>query len=37
MEFGLKIARRGWLEPRHVMNTRPIHEIRTLIAGKRGR
>jgi DNA polymerase (family 10) len=37
MEFGLKIARRGWLEPRHVLNTRPIHEIRTLIAGKRGR
>jgi DNA polymerase (family 10) len=37
MEFGLKTARRGWLEPRHVMNTRPIDEIRVLIAGKRGR
>ena len=37
MEFGVKTARRGWLEARHVMNTRPIQEIRALIAGKRGR
>ena len=37
MEFGVKTARRGWLEARHVMNTRPIQEIRELIAGKRGR
>jgi DNA polymerase (family 10) len=35
MELGLKTARRGWLEARHVMNTRPIREIRSLIAGKR--
>jgi DNA polymerase (family 10) len=37
MEFGIKTARRGWLEARHVMNTRPIQELRALIAGKRGR
>jgi DNA polymerase (family 10) len=37
MEFGLKTARRGWLEARHVLNTRPITEVRELIAGKRGR
>jgi DNA polymerase (family 10) len=37
MEFGLKTARRGWLEARHVMNARPLRAIRELIAGKRGR
>ena len=36
MEFGLKTARRGWVEARHVMNTRSIADIRSLIAGKRG-
>jgi DNA polymerase (family 10) len=37
MEMGLLTARRGWVEPRHVLNTRPIAEIRALIAQKRGR
>jgi DNA polymerase (family X) len=37
MELGLRMARRGWVEPRHVINTRPIGEIRALIAAKRSR
>jgi DNA polymerase (family 10) len=36
MEFGLLTARRGWAEPRHVLNTRPIDDVRTFIAAKRG-
>jgi DNA polymerase (family X) len=37
MELGLTTARRGWVEPRHVVNTQPLAEIRALIARKRGR
>ena len=35
MELGLLMARRGWVEPRHVLNTRPIGEVRHVIAAKR--
>jgi DNA polymerase (family 10) len=35
MELGLLTARRGWIEPRHVLNTRPIAEVRNVIAAKR--
>lgn len=35
MELGLKIARRGWVEARHVLNTRPLAQVRALIASKR--
>lgn len=35
MELGLLMARRGWVEPRHVLNTRPIGEVRNAIAAKR--
>ncbi len=35
MELGVTIARRGWIEPRHVFNTRPLDEIRAAIARKR--
>jgi len=35
MELGLLTARRGWVEPRHVLNTRPIGEVRNVIAAKR--
>ena len=35
MELGLLTARRGWIEPRHVLNTRPIGEVRRVIAAKR--
>jgi DNA polymerase (family 10) len=37
MAFGIGTARRGWVEPRHVLNTRPIAEVRAFIAAKRRR
>lgn len=35
MHLGIVTARRGWVEPRHVLNTRPLAEIRAAIARKR--
>jgi DNA polymerase (family 10) len=35
MGLGIAIARRGWVEPRHVLNTRPLADIRAVIARKR--
>jgi hypothetical protein len=35
MSLGIGTARRGWVEPRHVLNTRPTQEIRDFVAGKR--
>jgi DNA polymerase (family 10) len=37
MRFGVGTARRGWIEPRHVLNTRGIEEVRAFIARKRSR
>ena len=37
MNLGVTTARRGWVEPRHVVNTQPIAAIRELVARKRGR
>jgi DNA polymerase (family X) len=37
MRFGIGTARRGWLEPRHVLNTRGIDDVRAFIATKRAR
>jgi DNA polymerase (family 10) len=37
MEFGVGTARRGWLEPRHVLNTKGIADVRAFVARKRGR
>jgi DNA polymerase (family 10) len=37
MEFGVGTARRGWLEPRHVLNTGGIADIRAFVARKRSR
>ena len=37
MEFGVGTARRGWVEPRHVLNTRPVAAVRAFVAAKRGR
>jgi DNA polymerase (family 10) len=37
MQLGITTARRGWVEPRHVLNTKPIDEVRALIAAKRAR
>ena len=35
MELGVTTARRGWVERRHVVNTRPLDKIRAIIAAKR--
>jgi DNA polymerase (family 10) len=35
MHLGIVTARRGWVEPRHVLNTRPLDDVRALIAAKR--
>jgi DNA polymerase (family 10) len=37
MQFGVGTARRGWVEPAHVLNTRPIEDVRAFVARKRGR
>jgi DNA polymerase (family X) len=36
MHLGIVTARRGWVEPRHVLNTRPLQEVRAFIGAKRG-
>jgi DNA polymerase (family X) len=35
MDLGVATARRGWVEPKHVLNTRPAAEVRALIKKKR--
>jgi DNA polymerase (family X) len=35
MDFGLGTARRGAVEPRHVLNTRPLGEVRQFLQRKR--
>jgi DNA polymerase (family 10) len=35
MRLGIGTARRGWVEPRHVLNTRPLAAVREFIAAKR--
>lgn len=35
MALGIGTARRGWVEPRHVLNTRPLPEVLAFIARKR--
>ena len=37
MAMGVGTARRGWVEPRHVLNTRSIKDVRAFIAAKRRR
>jgi DNA polymerase (family 10) len=37
MDLGLRLARRGWVESRHVLNAKPLAELRRLISEKRGR
>ena len=36
MDLGIVTARRGWVEPRHVVNTRSVEDVRSVIAAKRG-
>ena len=35
MRLGIVMARRGWVEPRHVLNTRSLQDVRAFIAAKR--
>jgi DNA polymerase (family 10) len=37
MQFGIGTARRGWIEPSHVLNTRPVEDVRAFVARKRAR
>ncbi|MGH9348709.1 MAG: DNA polymerase/3'-5' exonuclease PolX [Vicinamibacterales bacterium] len=37
MRFGVGTARRGWVEPRHVLNTRSVEEVLAFVARKRAR
>jgi DNA polymerase (family 10) len=37
MDMGVQLARNGWVEARHVLNTRDIDEVRARIHAKRGR
>ena len=37
MKFGIGTARRGWVEPRHVLNARPVDQVREFIVKKRAR
>jgi DNA polymerase (family 10) len=37
MRFGIGTARRGWVEPRHVLNARRVDDVRAFVAGKRAR
>jgi DNA polymerase (family 10) len=37
MRFGLGTARRGWVEPQHVLNTRSVEQVRAFVAAKRAR
>jgi DNA polymerase (family 10) len=37
MRLGITMARRGWVEPRHVLNTRPLDDVRARVARKRAR
>jgi len=36
MRLGVGTARRGWVEPRHVLNCRPVEAVRSFIRQKRG-
>ena len=35
MALGVGTARRGWVGPQQVLNTRPLAEIRAFVAAKR--
>jgi len=37
MRMGVGTARRGWVEARHVLNTRSIADVRAFVARKRRR
>lgn len=34
MKYGVRTARRAWLEPRHVINTQPVEKLLASLRGK---
>ena len=36
MRFGVAVARRGWCEAQHILNTRPLEEFLAFMGQKRG-
>jgi DNA polymerase (family 10) len=37
LQFGVGTARRGWIQPEQVLNTRPVAAVRAFVAAKRPR
>jgi hypothetical protein len=37
MAMAVGTARRGWVEPRHVLNTRPLDAVQAFVTAKRSR
>ncbi len=37
MQLGIMTARRGWVETRHVLNARPLADVKAFVASKRSR
>lgn len=37
MRFGVGVARRGWCQPEHILNTRPVEEVEAFLRQGRGR
>ncbi|MBX6377301.1 MAG: hypothetical protein IRY95_02025 [Clostridia bacterium] len=37
LDLGVTVARRAWLEPRHVLNAQPLEEVRAWLDGRRRR
>ena len=35
MALGIGTARRGWVQPRHVLNTRSFQEVRQILSAKK--
>jgi DNA polymerase (family 10) len=33
MRFGIGVARRGWCQPEHILNTRPVDEVLVFLKG----
>jgi DNA polymerase (family 10) len=37
LQWGVRMARRGWLEPSHVLNTRPLADLLPALRRHRSR
>ena len=36
IRFGVEVARRGWCQAEHVLNTRPLEEVQAFLGQGRG-